>query len=92
MANHYVFGKTKGFPYRGEYVPRNFKKASREAKLNEVHFHTLRHSFASSLAMKGVPIIVIKELLGHSSIVTTEIYSHSNLLSLQVAIKQLDIC
>lgn len=91
-SNHYVFGKSKNFPFRGEYVSRNFKKASREAKLKEeVHFHTLRHSFASNLAIRGVPIIIIKELLGHSSIVTTEIYSHTNLESLQMAIKQLKV-
>ena len=38
--------------------------------------HDLRHTFASHLAMAGVPIPVIKELLGHSDISTTMIYSH----------------
>jgi site-specific recombinase XerD len=57
----------------------------------EIHFHTLRHSFASNLAIKGIPIIVIKELLGHSSITTTEIYSHTNIEALQKAIKQLKV-
>jgi len=38
--------------------------------------HDLRHTFASHLAMQGVPIPVIKELLGHSDISTTMIYSH----------------
>jgi len=40
--------------------------------------HTLRHTFASHLAMSGTPIPVIKELLGHSDISTTMIYSHSS--------------
>jgi site-specific recombinase XerD len=57
----------------------------------EIHFHTLRHSFASNLGIKGVPIIVIKELLGHSSITTTEIYSHTNIEALQKAVKQLKV-
>jgi len=56
----------------------------------KIHFHTLRHSFASNLALKGVPLIVIKELLGHSSIVTTQIYSHSDLDSLQKAVGKFD--
>ncbi|MBL1214661.1 MAG: site-specific integrase [Ignavibacteriae bacterium] len=89
-SKHYVFGKSKTFPYRGEYISRKFKKAIRNAKLKEeVHFHTLRHSFASQLAMKGVPIVVLKELLGHSSITTTAIYSHADIKSLQMAIKHL---
>ncbi len=91
-SKHYVFGKSKNFPFRGEYVSRNFKKAIQKAKLKEdIHFHTLRHSFASNLAIRGVPIIIIKELLGHSSIVTTEIYSHTNLESLHLAVKELKV-
>ncbi len=38
--------------------------------------HDLRHSFANYLAMAGTPIPVIKELLGHSDISATMIYSH----------------
>lgn len=38
--------------------------------------HDLRHTFASHLAMGSIPIPVIKELLGHSDISTTMIYSH----------------
>jgi integrase len=38
--------------------------------------HDLRHTFASHLAMSGVPVPAIAELLGHSSIKTTMIYSH----------------
>ena len=87
----YVFPKLNGFPFNRDYVSRYFKKSRREAGLpEEVHFHSLRHSFASNLAIKGVPLIVIKELLGHSSIVTTQIYSHSDLDSLQKAIGKFD--
>ena len=56
-----------------------------------IHFHTLRHSFASSLAQKGVNLYVIKELLGHSSISTTEIYSHLNVDSLREAVDKLNV-
>ena len=43
---------------------------------NKVVFHTLRHTFASWLAIQGTPIYTIKELLGHKSLVMTERYSH----------------
>ena len=41
-----------------------------------VTFHTLRHTFASWLALQGETILTIKELLGHKSLVMTERYSH----------------
>ena len=41
-----------------------------------VTIHTLRHSFASRLSMKGVGIMQIQELLGHSSISMTRRYTH----------------
>jgi integrase len=39
-------------------------------------FHTLRHTFASWLALQGETLLTIKELLGHRSIAMTERYSH----------------
>ncbi len=90
-GDHYVFSKSNGFPFNRDYISRAFKKVVRKAGLREkIHFHTLRHSFASNLAIKGVPLIVIKELLGHSSIVTTQIYSHSDLDSLKKAVGKFD--
>ena len=48
----------------------------REDVKDKVVFHTLRHTFASWLAIQGTPIYTIKELLGHKSLVMTERYSH----------------
>jgi len=42
----------------------------------KVVFHTLRHTFASWLAMAGTPLHVIKELMGHQTLAMTERYSH----------------
>ena len=41
-----------------------------------VYFHTLRHTFASWLAIEGTPILTIKELLGHKTLAMTERYAH----------------
>lgn len=45
-------------------------------KSQRVVFHTLRHTFASWLAIDGVPLYTIKELMGHASIKMTERYAH----------------
>ena len=73
----FVFSKSRGIKFNTDYVTKSFKKAVRKSELNDkVHFHTLRHSFASRLVQRGASIYVVKELLGHSDVTTTQIYSH----------------
>lgn len=50
--------------------------AALAAGLEDVGWHTLRHTYASHLVMRGVPIRTVQAWLGHSSIVMTEKYSH----------------
>lgn len=83
----FVFCKSNGLPFTGDFISKRFKSACKAAGTDKaIHFHSLRHSFASNLAQKGVSLYTIKELLGHSSISTTEIYSHLNMDSLKDAI------
>lgn len=65
-----------------------WRKLIRNAKLKGSEY-TLRHTFASHLAMQGVPLIIIAELLGHSLIRTTLTYSHLSPESLQTGIQKL---
>ena len=50
--------------------------------------HTIRHSFATHLARKGVPLPVIKTLLGHADVKTTMVYVHVGQEDLERAIAQ----
>ena len=63
-------------PFNGpNTLYRHFSALTKRLKIKGT-LHDLRHTFASHLAMSGVPIPIIKELLGHSDISTTMIYSH----------------
>ena len=54
------------------------KKACRKAGLDDVTWHTFRHTFASRLTRNGADLVTVKELLGHSSVSVTMRYAHTN--------------
>jgi site-specific recombinase XerD len=66
--------------------------AARKAGINKpVSPHTLRHCFATHLLEQGVSLQVIQQLLGHSSIKTTAIYTHVSSAMLDKVISPFDV-
>ena len=72
----YVFLPIDGRPFTNDRLSTAMRRLCRTAGIRNIGWHTLRHTFASHLAMRGVPLPAIKELLGHASIQTTQLYTH----------------
>lgn len=58
-----------------DYYSKDFKAIAVACGINDVHFHNLRHSAATQMIESGIPIEIIKKILGHADIRTTEIYA-----------------
>jgi len=67
-----------------------FRRTLKDADLPG-SLHTLRHSFATQLLLKGVPIHVVSRLLGHTNLKTTSIYTHALDRDLRAAVNQISL-
>ena len=72
-----VFVGRTGRPLSVRQIQRVVKRAlGTIAEREGVSTHTLRHSFATHLLDRGADIMAVKELLGHASLSTTQLYTH----------------
>ena len=76
-----LFLTKSGIPLKREDVWRILKKRGKSAGIpaSRLHPHVLRHSFATHLLRRGMDQRTVQELLGHSSIATSEKYLHFDL-------------
>lgn len=75
--SNYVFIKPDGKQVNRQYVYNSLKNRCKEIGLDiDISPHKLRHSFATALLNGGAGLRIVQELLGHSDISTTQIYTH----------------
>lgn len=71
-----VFLNVRGGRISRQAVHALVRRYGHHAGIDDLHPHTLRHSFATHLLEGGADIRIVQELLGHASIATTQLYTH----------------
>ncbi|HLF63961.1 MAG TPA: site-specific tyrosine recombinase XerD [Saprospiraceae bacterium] len=88
-SGDFVFLNRRGSPLTRVMVFQIVKDLARKAGITKhISPHTFRHSFATHLVEGGADLRAVQEMLGHSSIVTTEIYTHLNTDYLKATVLQ----
>ena len=57
-------------------IKTSYNRARKNAGLEDVRFHDLRHTFASRLVQGGVPLYDVMQMMGHKSLEMVQRYSH----------------
>jgi site-specific recombinase XerD len=88
-TSDYLFLSKKGAPLSGRMAEEHFKEIVKKAgpfTLKKITPHTLRHAFASHAVDGGCDQVVLKSILGHASMQSTEIYMHPSVNTLRKAL------
>jgi integrase len=90
VMSEYVLVTPDGRPYSESTIKRYFTTAKAVAGITRrFRFHDQRHTFASTLASKGINAFMLRDLLGHTSTRTTERYARPSTEALDAVIRAL---
>lgn len=85
-----VFHSHAGTALDGSNIRRGLNTALRLAKIQDFHFHDLRHTFATRIVQAGVDLYKVQRLLGHKSPIMTQRYAHHYPESLREGVEALE--
>jgi len=77
------------FSYTRQTVFQAIKRVGKKIGRPKIHPHTLRHSYATHILKESNNLKLVQDLLGHSSISTTQIYTHIDTTAKQKNIKRI---
>ena len=83
-----TFDNDKLFDLTTSGVESVFRRIKRKLGFSKFHPHMLRHSLASKLHKNGVSVMIIKKIMGHSNVSTTERYIHFDLEDVLISYNQ----
>ena len=90
LSTDLVFPSKAQTPLESGHLRRAFRLALKKARIEEFHFHDLRHTFATRLVQAGVELYKVQRLLGHKSPMMTQRYAHHYPESLRDGVEVLD--
>ncbi|MFH1194766.1 MAG: tyrosine-type recombinase/integrase [bacterium] len=90
-SSEYIFASIQGSKLSDRRMLEACKEIGEKAGIKErVYLHKWRHTFATQLVRRGVPIEVLQKLMGHSSIIETLVYTHVRSEELHEQVKLID--
>ncbi|MDA2637505.1 tyrosine-type recombinase/integrase [Bacillus cereus] len=89
--SEYVFLSQRGSQFTEMGITKLFITLQKKTGISDLTAHTLRHTFCHDLVIKGVPVHMIAEYAGHSSLKTTMIYITSSHTEKKAAVEKLSV-